>query len=93
MKFHTVNTITNGVLVKEYNKGQRVDWRSSLVEMETGEVHREFYASGVIRDFTHIAMPNPIDGKMSNWLYVIFTDAVINGKKVVEAGVPVGFFR
>lgn len=88
MKFHTVNTITNGVLVKEENIGQRVDWIASLVDFETGEVHREFGASGVIEQFTLID-----SGTGHPWKYVIFVDAVINGKNVVEAGVPVGFFR
>ena len=88
MKFHTVNTITNGVLPTEANIGQRVDWIATLVDLETGEAHREFGASGVIEQFVQI----PMDGGHV-WKYVIFVDAVINGKNVVEAGVPVGFFR
>ena len=87
MKFHTVNTVTNGVLPTEANIGQRVDWLASLFDLQTGEMHRQFYASGVIEQFTLIE----VNG--FTWKYVIFTDAVINGKNVVEAGVPVGFFR
>lgn len=88
MKFHTVNTVTNGVLPVEANIGQRVEWDSTLVNYATGEQHREFSASGVIEQFTMIDM-----GNGWTWKYVIFVDAVINGKDVVEAGVPVGFFR
>lgn len=87
MKFHTVNTITNGVLPVEANRGQRVEWVASLVDLETGASHRTFEASGVIDGFTILEVSG------HEWKYVIFTDAVINGKNVVEAGVPVGFFR
>lgn len=93
MKYHTVNTITNGVLPVEANIGQRIDWIATLVDLETGETHRAFHASGVIDGFTMMEMPNPVNGQKDVWKYVIFTDAVINGKDVVEAGVPVGFFR
>jgi hypothetical protein len=92
MKFHTVNTIMNGVLPVEANLGQKVEWHSTLVDLETGEAHREFDCSGVIRNFTHIEMPG-LQGKTHVWKYVIFEEAVINGKDVVEAGIPVGFFR
>jgi len=88
MKYHTVNTITNGVLVNESNIGQRVEWDATLVDLGTGEQHREFSASGVIEQFTLID-----SGTGHTWKYVVFVDAVINGKNVVEAGVPVGFFR
>lgn len=89
MKYHTVNTITNGVLVNESNIGQKVEWIGSLVSLETGEAHRTFPASGVIEQFTRIKGPH----SDYEWLYVIFSPAVIDGKECVEAGVPVGFFR
>ena len=92
MKYHTVNTITNGVLPVEANLGQRVEWVGSLVDLETGASHRTFEASGVIRNFTYIEMPC-LQGVNHVWKYVIFEEAVIDGKDVVEAGVPVGFFR
>lgn len=87
MKFHTVNTVTNGVLPVEANIGQRVEWDSTLVDLETGFAHRSFKASGVIEQFTRL------EAFGHDWLYVIFVDAVIDGKDIVEAGVPVGFFR
>jgi hypothetical protein len=87
MKFHTVNTITNGVLPTEANKGQKVEWDASLVDFETGEVHRTFKASGVIDGFTYMEMNG------HSWKYVIFIDGRIDGKDVIEMGVPVGFFR
>jgi hypothetical protein len=88
VKYHTVNTITNGVLVNESNIGQRVEWEASLVSLETGEAHSSFKASGVIEQFTTLSVSSGYE-----WKYVIFIDAVINGRNVVEAGVPVGFFR
>jgi hypothetical protein len=87
MKFHTVNTITNGVLPTEANVGQKVEWDASLVDLETGEVHRTFKASGVIEQFTYIA------NNGFSWKYVVFADGVVDGRDVVEMGVPVGFFR
>lgn len=93
MKFHTVNTIMNGVKPVEANIGQKVEWHTTLVNLETGEVHREFYASGTLDGFTMQGMPNPINGQIDAWKYAIFVDLVIAGKNVVEAGVPVGFFR
>lgn len=95
MKYHTVNTIMNGVLVNESNVGQKVEWHSTLVDYETGELHRDIpQNSGVIRNFIYIDMPSMHDpGRKVTWKYVIFEEAVINGKDVVEAGIPVGFFR
>lgn len=87
MKYHTVNTVMNGVRVNEDNVGQRVEWTAALVDLETGVMHREFSASGVIEQFVDIQMgPH-------TWKYVVFVEAVIDGRNVVECGVPVGFFR
>jgi hypothetical protein len=90
MKFHTVCTVTNGVLPVEANVGQKVEWNCSLVDLNTGEVHKEFSASGVIESFVFLeaaGIGNP------PWKYVIFSPALIDGRETVEAGIPVGFFR
>lgn len=85
MKFHTVSTITNGVLLTEANIGQWVEWTSVLTNLETGDHHRTVQCGGYYSG-------NRVDNT-TGWLYAMFRNGKIGNVFQNELGSPVAFFH
>jgi hypothetical protein len=85
LKFHTDAAITNGVLLNASNIGQWVEWRATLRNLSTGNVHRTVMCGGYYTG----SFVEPQTG----WLYAQFEHGKIGDLYQHELGLPVAFFR
>lgn len=84
LRYHTTNTITNGVKLTPENVGRQVEWVSALKDLETGEYHRVHLMSGIYEGNYR----NP----ETRYLYAEFSGVLRNGEVSVFYGAPRAWF-
>jgi hypothetical protein len=82
LEFISVCTVTNGVLLTEANKGQRVVYRSVMQTFRTGRIHRVMDASGYYTG----------DEVINGTVYAMFERGYIGDKFQKIHGLPLAFF-
>lgn len=82
LQYVSVITVTNGVLLTEANIGRRVEFRSVMQDLTTGNIHRVVDGSG------YYAGSNMDEGMM----YAIFERGYIGDRFQAVMGWPLAFF-
>jgi len=82
LKFISVCTVTNGVLLTDANRGQRVEYRCVMQDFDTGRIHRVVDCAGIY--------VGTIDN--NGTIYAYFENGYIGDRFQAEMGSPLSFF-